>query len=102
MKPEFSSNQPTRLLPETVKAIDLRRKAVKRDTGKTPSINATINEMILFTAGFEKSLSKPIDYRTAPLDVLRDYAVHGYDFTIRAPALAEIERRLTAKQEATK
>lgn len=99
MKPDFESKQLTRLLPETVKAIDCHRKAVKRDTGKTPSINATINEMILFTAGYEKSVSKPIDYAAAPLDLLRDYAVHGYDFTIRAPALAEIERRYNAKFE---
>lgn len=53
-----------------------------------------------FTDAAQKICSEPIDFATAPLDLLRDYAVNGYDFTVRAPALAEIERRL--KCEATK
>lgn len=47
MKPEMSNQQLTRLLPETVMAIEKYRRKVKRETGKTPSINGTINAMIL-------------------------------------------------------
>jgi len=47
MKPEMSSQQPARLLPETVMAIDKYRRDIKRETGKTPSINASINALIL-------------------------------------------------------
>lgn len=46
-----------------------------------------------FTDAAQKICTAPIDYANAPLDLLRDYAVNGYDFTVRAPALAEIERR---------
>lgn len=49
-----------------------------------------------FMSQYIRSLTKPIDYASAPLDLLRDYAIHGYDFTIRAAALTEIERRILA------
>lgn len=57
--------------------------------GTTGAIRYAVN----FVDAAQKTVSAPIDYASAPLDLLRDYAVHGYDFTIRAPALAEIERR---------
>ena len=46
-----------------------------------------------FTAEYYRTMRKPINYRAEPLDVLRDYAVHGYDYTVRCAALTEIERR---------
>lgn len=54
-----------------------------------------------FMTQYIRNLRKPIDYKSAPLDLLRDYCVHGYDFTIRAAALSEIERRYQTG-EATK
>lgn len=64
----------------------------------TVDYTAGTQHALAFTAGYYKHLSKTIDYTTAPLDLLRDYAIHGYDFTIRAAALAEIERRITEAQ----
>lgn len=69
-------------------------------TGNT-DYSAGVTHALTFADQYYKRLSKPIDYAATPLDVLRDYAVHGYDFTIRAPALAEIERRYQTG-EATK
>jgi hypothetical protein len=53
-----------------------------------------------FTTAYISTRSKPIDYAAAPLDLLRDYAVHGYDFTIRSAALDELLRRVAAQKEA--
>lgn len=43
----MKSTQSARLSPETVKAIQAFRKAVEKETKKTPSINASINALIL-------------------------------------------------------
>lgn len=55
--------------------------------------SAGLAHALSFTAEYYSVKTKPINYRAEPLDVLRDYAVHGYDYTIRCAALTEIERR---------
>lgn len=71
------------------------RKAAAR-IGKRCGVGSTtgaIRYAVNFVDYAQKSLTDPIDYETAPLDLLMDYAVHGYDFTVRQPALDEIIRR---------
>lgn len=74
---------------------DLHAAAARISKALTGTIDysAGVVHALSFTDTYYRRISKPIDYATTPIDVLRDYAVHGYDFTIRAPALAEIERR---------
>jgi hypothetical protein len=40
-------NQPARLLPETVKAVQAYRRSIERETKSTPSINASLNALII-------------------------------------------------------
>lgn len=46
-----------------------------------------------FTDGATRQAVNVIDYVSCTLDELRTLAVHGYDFRVRAAALAEIEER---------
>lgn len=83
----------------TPRPIDKEIKVIMRGSGSCDNKSDALRFAVDFTAAAFKSVSKPIDYTTAPLDLLRDYAIHGYDFTIRAPALAEIERRYKSQLE---
>lgn len=46
-----------------------------------------------FVASYIRTEKAPLNYQDCTLDQLQMLTVHGYDFTIRAAALAEIERR---------
>lgn len=74
---------------------DLHAKAAAISEALTGEVDYTAGliHALSFTAEYYRNLRKPINYATAPLDLLRDYAVHGDDFPIRAAALEEIERR---------
>jgi hypothetical protein len=82
----------------------LRKQAAaigKWKDGKANS-SAGTRAAIRFMTQYLRSEETPIDYAAAPMDVLRNYAVFGYDFTVREPALAEIERRYKSVQEQSK
>jgi len=71
----------------------LRKQAAaigKWKDGKTNS-SAGARAAIRFMTQYIKTYSEPIDWSGAPMAVLRNYAVYGYDFTVREPALEEIE-----------
>lgn len=57
------------------------------------SITQAIRNSANHYSGYVRIRTAPIDYTGASIDLLRDYAVYGYDFTVRAAALAEIEQR---------
>lgn len=46
-----------------------------------------------FVASYIRTERPPLDYQTCTVDQLKMLTIHGYDYTIRAEALAEIERR---------
>jgi len=48
-----------------------------------------------FTDGATRQEPAPPDWDTCDLSLLRDYAVYGYDFRVRAEALRRIEARVS-------